>query len=122
MNVQLLPCCRGPESPQQQLLQGSSGKTKASLQVSIGSDRQGECMLALAANSRAALRRALINAYGPYVQEHKAAIAFHFSLPSWGLRPVCWSFTCASGHVSIVQYQEPMTCEAAKAAACYWHV
>ena len=49
MSMQSIPWCRGPKSPQQQLLQGSSGRTKASLQVSIGSDRQGECTLAAVA-------------------------------------------------------------------------
>ena len=39
------------------------------------------------------------------VQEHKVAIALHFSLPSWGMCPLCRSSASASGHVSLLRKQ-----------------
>jgi len=35
------------------------------------------------------------------VQEHKVAIALHFSLPSWWMCPLCRSYASAPGHVSL---------------------
>ena len=39
------------------------------------------------------------------VQEHKVAIALHFSLPSWWMCPLCRSFASASGYVSLPHKQ-----------------
>ncbi len=96
--------CRDPSALQQLQLLGKGGKTAAKLQVSSGSDQQGEFIAVTVGNSGKFVTvcvHVAVLKLQVLVQEHKVAIALHFSLPSWWMCPLCRSFASAPGHVSL---------------------